>query len=231
MAFIQPSIEIYGIRVDEPVTMITDLFVTAVCIYAFVRLSRIPTKNKVHFYLKYYFLSMGIATAVGGIIGHGFFYLFSFAWKLPGWLTSMISVALLERAVILYARKLIHPFLGKLFAWLNVIELVTFVIITFVTLNFFFVEVHAAYGLLVVTTGFSLIVFVKTRNKGSRTFLIAVAFSSLSALVYMNEWAFSVWFNHSDISHILMATSAWFFYKGSLLLISDPLAMDKWQEN
>ncbi len=225
MPYIQPSIEVFGLRVDEPVTMLTDLVVTAVCIYAFVRLSRIPVKNNVHFYLKYYFLSMGIATAVGGIIGHGFFYLFAFAWKLPGWLTSMISVALLERAVILYARKLILPFLGKLFAWLNVIELATFVTITFITLNFFFVEVHAAYGLLIVTTGFSLIVFIKTRNKGSRTFLLAVAFSSLSALVFMNEWGISIWFNHFDISHLLMAISAWVFYKGSLLMIKDPLAM------
>lgn len=225
MPYIQPSIEVLGLWVDEPVTMITDLVVTAVCIYAFVRLSRIPVKNNVHFYLKYYFLSMGIATAVGGIFGHGFFYLFAFAWKLPGWLTSMISVALLERAVILYARKLILPFLGKLFAWLNVIELATFVTITFITLNFFFVELHAAYGLLIVTTGFSLIVFIKTRNKGSRTFLVAVAFSSLSALVFMNEWGISIWFNHFDISHLLMAISAWVFYKGSLLMIKDPLAM------
>ncbi len=225
MPYIQPSIEVLGLWVDEPVTMITDLVVTAVCIYAFVRLSRIPVKNNVHFYLKYYFLSMGIATAVGGIIGHGFFYLFAFAWKLPGWLTSMISVALLERAVILYARKLILPFLGKFFAWLNVIELATFVTITFITLNFFFVELHAAYGLLIVTTGFSLIVFIKTRNKGSRTFLVAVAFSSLSALVFMNEWGISIWFNHFDISHLLMAISAWVFYKGSLLMIKDPLAM------
>ena len=225
MPYIQPSIEVFGLRVDEPVTMITDLVVTAVCIYAFVRLSRIPVKNNVHFYLKYYFLSMGIATAIGGIIGHGFFYLFDFAWKLPGWLTSMISVALFERAVILYARKLIHPFLGKLFAWLNIIELATFVIITFITLNFFFVEVHAAYGLLIVTTGFSLIVYIKTGNKGSRTFLVAVAVSSLSALVFMNEWGIGPWFNHFDISHLLMAVSAWFFYKGSLLLIKDPLAI------
>lgn len=225
MPFVQPSIEIYGIRVDEPVTMLTDLLVTVVCIYAFIRLSRIPVKNNVHFYLKFYFLSMGIATAVGGIFGHGFFYLFSFAWKLPGWLTSMVSVALLERAVILYARKLIHPFLGKLFAWLNVIELAIFVTITFITLDFFFVEVHAAYGLLIVTTGFSLIVFIKTRNKGSRTFLVAVAFSSVSALIFMNEWGIGPWFNHFDISHLLMAASAWFFYKGSLLIIHDPLAM------
>lgn len=225
MVYIQPSVEVFGLRLDEPVTTITDLLVTAVCWYAFYRLSKIPIKNNVHFYLKYYFLSMGLATAIGGLIGHGFFYMFSFAWKLPGWLTSMISVALLERAVILYARKLIKPFLGRLFAWLNVIELVTFVTITFITLNFFFVEVHAAYGLLIVTTGFSLIVFVKTRNKGSRTFLIAVAFSSLSALVFMNEWGVSIWFNHFDISHVLMAISAWFFYKGSMLVIKDPLAM------
>ncbi|MFP4025592.1 MAG: DUF6962 family protein, partial [Thiohalospira sp.] len=67
--FEQPSIFIHNIRIDEPVTTLTDLMVSAVCIYAFFKLNKIPLHNKVHLYLRYYFLSMGIATAIGGIVG------------------------------------------------------------------------------------------------------------------------------------------------------------------
>lgn len=56
---------------------------------------------------------MGIATMVGGVIGHGLLYAYSFAWKLPGWLTSMFSIALIERASIEQARKQISPKLGR----------------------------------------------------------------------------------------------------------------------
>lgn len=221
----QPAIHLFGILIEEPVTTLTDLFVTAVCFYAFFRLNKIPTRNKMHTYLKIYFFSMGIATAVGGLIGHGFFYVFNYNmyWKLPGWFTSMISIAMIERASIEFARKLIKSSLGRFFAWLNIIELITFMTITFSTLNFFFVEVHSAYGLLIVVTSFNLFVYLKTRSPGSLNYLIAIGFSAVSALVFMNEWALHQWFNHYDISHVLMTFGAWFFYRGSMKAIYNNL--------
>jgi hypothetical protein len=220
----QPSIQLLDVRIDEPVTAVTDLLVSAMCFYAFSRLRSIPLKNNVHWNLKYYFLSMGLATLIGGVIGHGFLYLFSFAWKLPGWLTSMFSIALLERASILYARPLISSKIGNFFAWMNIVELSTFVIVTFSTLNFFFVEAHSAYGLLVIVTSFNLVVYRKRKSEASRLFLIAVGISAVSALIFMNEIGISKWFNHYDISHILMSVSAFIFYRGSLKMIEDPLA-------
>lgn len=249
MYYDQPSIFPFGIRIDEPVTTLTDLFVSLVCFYAFYKLNKIEVKNKVHLYLKYYFLSMGIATTVGGIVGHGFLYLFDAKWdapeglvsilgnifgeellkevanpwKLPGWLTSMFSIALVERASIEYARPIIRKSVGTFFAWLNVIELTTFVIITFATLNFFFVEVHSAYGLLIVVSGFNLLVYLKTKKKGSKHFLIAVGFSAIGALFFMNKWGLSPWFNHFDISHTFMTFSALYFYIGSKEILEDPV--------
>ncbi len=249
MIFEQPSIFPFGLRIDEPVTTLTDLMVSFVCFYAFYKLNKIEVKNKVHLYLKYYFLSMGVATAVGGIVGHGFLYLFDVQWnppegfvniiarifgedllkdianpwKLPGWLTSMFSIALVERAAIEYARPIINKKVGTFFAWLNVIELLTFVTITFATLNFFFVEVHSAYGLLIVVSGFNLVIYLKTKKKGSKLFLIAVGFSAIGALFFMNKWGISPWFNHFDISHIFMTFSAIYFYIGTKEILSDPV--------
>jgi len=249
MIFEQPSIFPFGLRIDEPITTLTDLFISVICFYAFYKLNKGNAKNKVHLYLRYYFLSMGFATAIGGIIGHGFLYLFDVQWqvpegfinfigeifgnnlmkditnpwKLPGWLTSMFSVALVERASIEYARPLINKKVGAFFAWLNIIELLTFVSITFLTLNFFFVEIHSAYGLLLIVSGFNLIVYLKTKKKGSKLFLFAVSFSAVGALFFMNKWGFSPWFNHFDVSHVLMSFSAYFFYRGSKVVLSDPV--------
>ncbi len=229
----QPSIYLFNIRIDEPVTMLTDLVVAGICFYAFFRLKRIPIQNKVHRYLRIYFVSMGIATTIGGVVGHGFLYLFNYneslevsPWKLPGWITSMISIAMIERASIRHAGKLISPRVINLFAWVNIIELLTFMSITLLTLNFFFVEAHSAYGLLIVVAGFNLYLYLKTRDMASSYFLIAVAVSAVSALVFMNEWGICKWYNHYDISHSVMAASAWFFYKGAMVAIFDPLSKD-----
>ncbi|HAF31193.1 MAG TPA: hypothetical protein DCG75_19310 [Bacteroidales bacterium] len=251
MYYEQPSIFPFGLRIDEPVTTFTDLMVSLVCFYAFYKLNKIDVKNKVHLYLTYYFLSMGIATTIGGLIGHGFLYLFNAQWeapegfvrvlsnifgeellkdvanpwKLPGWLTSMFSIMLVERASIEYARPLINKKVGTFFAYFNIIELATFVTITFASLNFFFVEVHSAYGLLIIVFGFNLVVFLKSKKKGSKLFLIAVGFSALGALFFMNKWGFSPWFNHFDISHTLMTFSAYFFYLGAKEILSDPVLL------
>lgn len=215
----QPSIFIFGIRLDEPVTTITDLLVSAVCLYAYFRLSRIAERQQLHQYLRYYFLSMGIATFIGGMIGHGFLYVFSFAWKLPGWLTSMFSIALIERASIEQARKLISRKMRRVLAWLNIIELLTFMTLTFSTLNFFWVEVHTTYGLLIIVSSLNIFIYSRTRDPGSKLFLVAVAFSAGGALVFMNQWSIHMWFNYLDVSHILLAISAIFFYKGARVII------------
>ena len=220
----QPSVFPFGIRLDEPVTTLTDLLVSAVCFYAFYKLRKLPTQNRMHTYLTYYFLTMGLATLIGGVIGHGFLYLFSFAWKLPGWLVSMFSIALIERASILYARPLIKPGVGRFFSVMNIVELITFVIITFSTLDFFYVEAHSTYGLLIIVTSFNMVVYFKRRTPASKLFLKAVFIIVLSSLVFMNQISISPWFNYFDISHIGMAISAYLFYRGSLLAIYDPIA-------
>ncbi len=211
-------IDIFGIRVLEPMTTLTDLIVSAVCFYAFFRLMKI-NRPDLHFkFMKWFFLTMGIATTLGGLIGHGFLYLFTFAWKLPGWLTSMLSISLLERASIEYAKPLLRPRFRKIMDWANIIELITFMVLTFSTLNFRFVEIHSAFGLLVINTPLHLYVYWKTRSKGSGIMLIAIGFAMISALIFMNEVTLHKWFNYLDFSHILMAFGAYFFYRAALNL-------------
>ncbi len=211
----QPPIELFGVKILEPVTTFTDIIVAAVCFYAFFKMLQHRRNEKVFVFLRYYFLTMGIATLFGGLIGHGFLYYFSFGWKLPGWITSMFSIMLVERASIEHARPLINLRTANAFRIVNTIELITFMAITMYTLNFRFVEIHSGYGLMIVVLSLQLYVYLKTRNTGSGYFLIGVFFAAVSALFYMNEIALHTYFNHYDISHVFMAIAAWFFYVGT----------------
>lgn len=220
----QPSIYIGNLRVDEPVTTLTDLFISAVCFYAFYQISYKRDKNRLNNFSRFFFLSMGLATLIGGVVGHGFLYAFKYTnldlpvspWKLPGWFVSMLSIALIERASIEYASSLVKPSVTSTFKWINIIELITFMIITFTTMDFFFVEAHSAYGLVIVVTSFQTYVYLKRKTQASKLMLIGVGFSSLSAIIFMNEIAISKWFNHFDISHVFMTISAWYLYRGAM---------------
>jgi hypothetical protein len=209
MEFEKTAIELGGLVIQEPVTTLTDLLVSFVCLFAF---SNIKPLNKSLTLLKFYFLTMAIATAYGGIIGHAFLDYLSFGWKVPGWLVSMVSVGLIERAAIYHAQLLLSKRTGNLFIILNTIELVTLIIIVLITVNFFFVEAHAAYGLLLVVFLFEAFNYSKTKAKSSKIMMVAVGISAVAALVHLTGFTIHKWFNHLDLSHVLMSVAAYVFY-------------------
>lgn len=161
---------------------------------------------------------LGLATFFGGLIGHAFLYLFSFDWKLPGWILSMLSVAFIERSSIEYARPHIAPGIGNFFLALNIIELLAVMGLTIYTMNFEWVEFHSGYGLLAVVLPFHGLVYLKTRDLGSLYILGGVGIACVAALIFMNEISLHTWFNHIDASHVLVALAAFVFYRGALQL-------------
>lgn len=218
MEFEKTFIELFGLTILEPVTTATDLLVSGVCFYAFYRIHKSQKRGNAFLLFKYYFLSMGLATAYGGIIGHALLHLFGFGWKVPGWIISMLSIALIERAAIIHARPLLKPAIGSFFSVLNIVEFITLITVVLYTLNFFFVEAHAFYGLMIVVASFELYVFMKTKDSGSRILLYAVFISAVAATVHLTKFSPHKWFNYLDLSHVLMALAAYAFYRGVMAL-------------
>jgi hypothetical protein len=214
----QPTIEWFGISIMEPMVTFTDLWITAVCLYAFYQLRKRNLGGPIHHYLRAYFLIMGLATFLGGILGHAFQYALSLQWKLPGWLISMIAVVAIERASIFQAQLLVSKRAGKALEVFNLLELITFLVITFYTLDFFFVKVHSAYGLGLVVLPLHVLMYKHTAHPMNLYFIRTVLFASLSAVFYTLEIGLHVWFNHLDVAHTIMAISMYGFYRGALFL-------------
>lgn len=205
----------FGIRIDEPIVTITDLLVSVLCfIYAY-KIHRSGKTEKTFLFFKIYFFIMGIATLLGGIIGHAFLYAFTFYWKLPGWITSMISIMFVERAAIEHTRIWLKDSVVKILGIINIIEFLTFLTLTIVTLDFFFVEFHSGYGLMFVVLSLEGFLYVKTKNPGSKYMLVGVGFAALAAIFFMNKISPHQWFNYMCISHVFMAIAATYFYIGT----------------
>lgn len=215
----QPSIELFGLVFHTPVTALTDVIVAIICFVAYRRLKKIQAEGEVHYLFKYYFLTMGLATFLGGVVGHALMHYLPFYMKLPGWITSMLSVALLERAMIQYAHKHLNPKIGIFFSRLNIVELATFMILSLVTLNFQFVLIHAAYGIAIVVGGFGLYIYKQERSVGSRQMLFGVLTCIIGASFFEFQIGLDKWFNHVDISHVFMMIASVLFYKGGKNLI------------
>lgn len=223
MTSVQPSIEIGGIVLGEPITTFTDIVVSLVCFYAFFKLSFI--QNIQIFYFRRYFLLMGLATFYGGIIGHGFIQYLSYSWKLPGWLLSMISMNFLERAMIEYLKQYISIKWGKILTRWNLLELFIFSIIVIYTQKFFYVELHAAYGLLCIVLPISAYLYFQKKDNTSRYFLLATLVMIVTSILFKNKISISIWFNYNDIAHVLMAITGWLFFEG-IKKVKDIVALE-----
>lgn len=220
----QPSIELWSLRIDEPMTTLTDLFIAAISLFAWYRIGQMLKKEgkgseawlkEALRYFRLYFLLMALATTYGGIIGHAFIYAFGFAWKLPGWFLSMLSINLLERAMIAYSKPYMSTRWHRWFGWFNLLELVAFAFLAYYFLNFKFVEIHTAYGLVVFVLAFSIFNYLKRNGKDrlpSLHLIIGVGSAVLAGLVYIYRLGLHEWLNHVDISHLFLCIASWHFY-------------------
>lgn len=220
------SVDIFGITILEPSATATDIVVSAVCLYAFLKLKKVNRDDKAFRYFNYFFLTMSIATLFGGLFGHAFFNN-NYLLKLPGWITSMFSISLLERASIKHAKSWMPPKIAKIYEIANIVELLVVMTITFISLDFFYVEIHSGFGMLAVILPVQGYVFLKTRNKGSGQFLTGVGIMIVSAIIFMNKISIHAWFDHLAISHTLMAIAAFIFYLATYNVQSDETYQNK----
>lgn len=215
---VQPGIEIFGVLLMEPVTVVTNLFISVMCFYAYSRTGKDGVEGPTLRYLRYYFFMMGVATAWGGFIGHGFLYAFDPRWKLVGWLVSMVAVGFIERSSISYANRLVSERLGKVFLWANVIELIILMTLVIYSVHFKYVEIHSAYGFIVVVCGFHLFVYIKTKDKASLEMIFATVALLCAVYAFNRPIIIHTFFNHRDLAHLFMLLGAWFQYRSYLKL-------------
>ncbi|MDR9397894.1 DUF6962 family protein [Salibacter sp.] len=217
-------INLGDIRIEEPVTVLTDILVAAVAMWAFLNLGKTVKYHQLKKYLRAHFLFLSIGTLLGGLLGHGFLHYLSFAYKLPGWLLSLLSVSFLSIAVLKYSCNALSSSVYKLLFRFIVIESILATLLTTLNLSFFWVSMHS----VVLLIGFSLPLLIRshfsfTPTRALRFLSIGLALNAVSAVVFATELSFDIWFNHIDISHVIMAVSIpYFLLAGKFMMKSSP---------
>jgi hypothetical protein len=221
--YLQPSVELLNIRIDEPITTATDLILAAICIYAFFQIRNLKYMGSVKWYFKYYFLTLGLGALFGGLFGHAFQYTLSEQWKLISWILTMGSVALMAHALLVLAKPKFKPWFPWLLGRFNILIFAFAVFYTLWTKDFSPVKYYTIYGMLVVVGSLSYYMFRKTGNRGMLILMGAVGVGFLSAIDFSLEWGLSPWFNHRDISHVVLIFSAFIFYKGATIIMDSSM--------
>lgn len=219
LIYLQPSVELWNLRIDEPVTTATDLLMAAICFYVYSRIRKNESTKKIKWYFKYYFLTLGLGTMFGGLLGHAFLYRLAPQWKLVSWIFILISVAMMAHALLELARPLVRPWITRTIGGSNLLLVILVLVYTIWTLAFSGVQLYCIFGMIVIVGSFSFYIFRKTGSRGSAMFLLAVGVGLIPAFIFSFKWGLSPWFNHNDISHLVLSLSVVAFYKGAVLIL------------
>jgi hypothetical protein len=167
--------------------------------------------------MQWFFVWLGLSNVFGGLLGHAFLHHFDFnlRWKLPGWWSGMLGVAFLAEAAILHAQHLLSPVLVVVLRAANVLILLGLGWLSFRRLNFRFVELHAAIGILGLMLPLEGWLLYHHQIEASLWMLLGVVPAVVAVLLHIAKFSLSRWCNFFDLGHLLLCATVWYFMLGA----------------
>lgn len=222
------DVVLFGVRLQEIDVILTDLLWSGVSLACFILLTRVRrTLSAPGQWFRWMFLLLAVAVFLGAFLGHGFQYAVGYEGKYPGWIISMWSVACFERSSILYAGERVSERLARVMSVANVIELLLFhalILFSQPLLDrwavefdaFYFVEIHAAYGLIAIAFPLHFLIWRQTRDTASGYVLVGIAVAASAVVVHLTGfYLHPVWFNYHDVSHVILTVSSVLYYQAA----------------
>jgi hypothetical protein len=117
------------------------------------------------------------------------------------------------------ARPFVKPGISRFLSVFNVLIFVLALFLTLWSMVFAPVKYYMIFGMVVMVGSLSYFIYRKTECKGILVLMGAVGVGVLSAIIFSFEWGLSPWFNHNDISHLILSLSAFSLYKGAALIM------------
>jgi len=203
---------LFGAQIFEPVTILTNAVIALVCAYSFFQIKK--TKIDLAFQWSMFFLLIGLSSMVGSL-GHGVHYqLGNFFFKCVEFFMNAISlVAIYYCFQAAYTGYLTEK--NKQTKLLRNIVIVWVAILLLITIwfsNFLLIKIHAG-----IVLSYSLVIHLFTYKRkvpGSGWIAFGIIVSFLSIITHSLKLKVNDWFNHKDISHLIMAISLLLIFKG-----------------
>ncbi len=199
--------EIWGLQLLEPMALILNL-VMSFQSFLYYQKIRASFASPFSAYFSKFFLFISISTFFAAW-SHLFYNYLGLVGKIPGWATSIISISMLEYAMVIYLYPKGNILLKSIIALLMASA---FGLLIF-ELKFLWVAIHTALGLvLFLGMPFSFRI-IKGEEKASFFFwgFISMLMTLPVELIRLN---LHPWFQHHEISHVFMICALYCFSKG-----------------
>jgi hypothetical protein len=160
----------------------------------------------------------------GGLLGHAFLYGLSPGWQLVSWVLIIVAIGFFSQAILELAKPLVNRGLTRWVSVINLLILTFAIVYTLWKIAFLPVKYYCIFGMVAIVGSFSVFIYRRTWSRGVVWFLMAVGLGVVSAFVFSFEWSLSPWFNHNDISHVILSMASLVIYKGVVHVLSAPVS-------
>lgn len=205
----KPVIYLLGLELQEPTTFLTDVLVAAVCFFLSVRLHKL--NNSVSRNWTAFFIAMGISASIGGF-AHLLYVYTGIALKYLTWSSAgfVVLFAELGCANAFFERKKAKKI--KVIAY---IQFALFQLLLIWNMHFNVVVVNSLIGLFLVVTTLHLYQFLRMKIKGSGWVVAGFTISFVTTFIHAFKLSPHKWFNHNDLSHLIMIVGLYVIFVGS----------------
>ena len=197
----------WGLQLLEPMALILNL-VMSFQSFLYYQKIRASFASPFSAYFSKFFLFISISTFFAAW-SHLFYNYLGLAGKIPGWATSIISISMLEYAMVIY----LYPKGNILLKSIIAILIASAFGLLIFELKFLWVAIHTAIGIvLFLGVPFSIRIAKGTDQVG----FFFWGFISLLILLPVEVLRLNLhpWFQHHEISHIFMICALYCFSKG-----------------
>lgn len=196
----------------EPMTILTNFFITLFCIFAFFKIKKF--RNSLAIQWSSFFLMIGLSSTVGSVAHGAHFQLGETFLRTTVFMMNSISLI-----AIFFCFKSARTFSAKGKAqqkkyadYIVILWICVLLIITFIQNKFLLIKIHAG----IVLTYSMIVHFIQNKKgyKGGSLVAYGIIVSFLSIVVHSLKFSFGPNFNYKDISHVIMLISLIIMHKG-----------------
>lgn len=215
-----PTIEFLGLHITEPSTWLTNWLVAAFSFGFGHFLYNDKFADAPQKFWSIFFVFIGLASLIGGT-AHGFINYVGQNFHYAAWIFTGLAIFAAQLATIQLIENDKLRSIVRIFIYAQLLVLVSSVMYLH---NFDSVRINSAVGLLGVVMPFSLIHYVKHRDKRSALIMIGILSNLIPGAVHAFKISYNEWFNFNDISHVVMIFCFYLLYKGAKQNVNIELA-------
>ncbi len=203
------DIQLFGVRLQEPGTIVSDLLMGLACIVFFFKLvSQKEDKQQKH--LTFFFLFLGFSSFLAAF-AHGLFSYFGIYLHIVSWFFSGLSLYYLQLGT---TKLLTNPKFKVAYSIFIKTQFLAYLILIFTVSSFEIVKFNFVISLIGIITPIYLVDYFRNKFRFNFYIIGGVFIAILPSLYHKVNFNFGYIFNMNDLSHFVLILCIFFLFIG-----------------